>query len=57
MKVILECEVEEWWGVKDLIEDMPNATTEEKHAALCELFNEDISSLIENAKWRFEDVP
>lgn len=54
MKVIIEKELEPWWGVDDLLEDMTTATDAEKEAAIVELLNEDISALLNGASWRIE---
>jgi hypothetical protein len=54
MKVIIEKELDAWWGVEDLLAAMPEATEEEKQMALMELVNEDVCALLDGASFRFE---
>lgn len=52
MKVVITKELEDWWGIDDLIESMPKATKKEREEAIIELLLEDVASLIEDATWR-----
>ena len=52
--IIIEKELEDWWGVEDLLVDMPNATDDEKRVAVIELLMEDLPAVIDGAKWSVE---
>lgn len=55
MKIIIEKELEQWWGIEDILGDMKDASQEDKETAIIELLLEDTSALLHNATWRIED--
>jgi len=58
MKVIIECEIEAWWGANEYVTDMraDGKTDDEIERALIELFQEDLCALLDGASWEI-DVP
>ena len=62
MKVIIEREIESWWGADEYVTDMiaDSKTTDEIERALIELFQEDLTALLDGASWEIvmdEDGP
>jgi len=55
MKVIvfMQKELEDWWGIDDLLEDNADLSVDEQNALILELLMEDISALTDGATWRF----
>jgi len=55
MKVIvfMQKELEDWWGVDDLLEDNADLSVDEQNALILELLMEDVSALTDGATWRF----
>ena len=52
IKIVIEKELEDWWGVDDLIVDMPNATNDEIETAIIELVNEDLPAFLNDSTWK-----
>ncbi len=53
MQVILTIDIDEIWGVEDLLFDFRGYPRAMQEDALKGLFSEDIGALIEAAKWSF----
>lgn len=55
MKVIvfMQKELEDWWGIDDLLEDNADLSIDEQNALILELLMEDVSALTDDATWRF----
>lgn len=54
VKVKIEKELEDWWGIDDLLESLgPNATREEREKALFDLVNEDLIACLDGAVWTY----
>lgn len=55
MKVIvfMQKELEDWWGIDDLLEDNADLSVDEQNALILELLMEDIPALTDGATWRF----
>ena len=53
MKVIIEKEIEEWWGVDNLRPDYPDKYDFER--AVIDLLMEDVSAVLDGATWRIEE--
>ncbi|MHA1280833.1 MAG: hypothetical protein ACTSQ8_27135 [Candidatus Helarchaeota archaeon] len=54
--VSLTAELDELWGVEDLIEDMKGMTRNEIEQAIIELIQEDIGAFLEIAKWSVRNI-
>lgn len=46
-------ELEDWWGVDDLLEDNADLSVDEQNTLILELLMEDVSALTDDATWRF----
>lgn len=55
MKVIvfMQKELEDWWGIDDLLEDNADLSVDEQDILIRELLMEDIVALTDGATWRF----
>lgn len=55
MKVIvfMQKELEDWWGIDDLLEDNADLSIDEQNALILELLMEDVPALTDGATWRF----
>ena len=58
MKVIvfMQKELEDWWGVEDLLEDNADLSSSEKTRLIVELLMEDFPALLDGAKWKVARV-
>ena len=55
MKIIvfMQKELEDWWGIDDLLEDNADLSVDEQNTLILELLMEDVSALTDGATWRF----
>lgn len=51
--VTMTKELEDWWGVDDLLEDNADLSVDEQNTLILELLMEDVSALTDDATWRF----
>jgi hypothetical protein len=51
--VFMQKELEDWWGIDDLLEDNADLSVDEQNALILELLMEDVSALTDDATWRF----
>ena len=51
--VTMTKELEDWWGIDDLLEDNADLSVDEQNALILELLMEDVSALTDGATWRF----
>ena len=58
MKIIIEKELEEWWGIDDLRKDYRTEPIgqESFHEAVISLLREDIYALLDGATWTVIDA-
>lgn len=55
MKVVvfMQKELEDWWGIDDLLEDNDHLSVDKQNVLILELLMEDVAALIDGATWRF----
>lgn len=51
--VFMQKELEDWWGIDDLLEENADLSVDEQNALILELLMEDVSALTDDATWRF----
>ena len=56
MKLIVEYEIEDWWGIDELLEDLGDKTKQEKEQQIIELLKEDVCCILENSIWKIEGL-
>lgn len=54
IKIMVEKEMEDWWGIEDLLDSMKGATREEKEIEIIRLIQEDVCSFLDGAVWKIE---
>jgi len=52
MKVRIEKELDDFWGIDDLLEAFVKSSKKEKEVAILELLHEDLSAALNDAEWK-----
>lgn len=50
--VLVQKELEDWWGVEDLLADNADLSIDQQNVLIVELLRDDLYSFLDGATWR-----